>query len=99
MEHGHVVIWYKPDAPGDTVTKLEEYTKAVDHEDALPGGAIPPLITVPYDDIEESKSYVLTAWNGTQACSRYSPDAIDNFRERFQGRGPENAGIPPFNNE
>lgn len=99
MEHGHVVVWYKPDASGDTVSELEEFTKAANHEDALPGGAIPPIITVPYDDIEESKSYVLTAWNATQSCARYSLAAINNFRERFQGRGPENAGIPPFENE
>ena len=99
MEHGHVVVWYKPDAPGDTESELEDFTTAANHEDALPGGAIPPIITVPYDDIEESKSYVLTAWNATQSCARYSLDAINNFRERFQGRGPENAGIPPFENE
>ena len=99
MEHGHVIIWYRPDAPGDTVTNLEEFTKAANHEDAIRSGAIPPVIAVPYEDIEESKSYVLTAWTATQSCARYSPQAIDNFRERFQGRGPENAGIPPFTNE
>jgi hypothetical protein len=99
MEHGHVVIWYRPDAPGDTVSLLEELTEAANDDDAIPGGAVPPLITVPYDDIEDPKSYVMTAWTASQACASYSLEAINKFRERFQGRGPENAGIPPFRNE
>lgn len=99
LEHGHIVIWYRPDAGGNTITDLEQFTNAVDDDDALPGGAVPPVITVPYDDIPESKSYVITAWTASQACARYSLQAIDDFREKYQGRGPENAGIPTFDGE
>ena len=89
MEHGQLIIWYRPDAPQETIDDIESFTNSANDSDALPSGAVPPIISVPYDDVDDDKAYVLTAWGASQACARYSLAAINEFRERFQGRGPE----------
>lgn len=90
LEHGQVVIWYDPAATSDVKDNLEKFTDTQNDPDALPAGATtPPIITVPYNGIPEGKTYVMTAWTRSQACSSYSLEAINAFRERFQGRSPE----------
>jgi Protein of unknown function (DUF3105) len=93
MEHGQIVIWYAPDSSSETIDNLEALAKNANDPDNVPQGA-QPIIVVPYDDVPEGKSFVLTAWTQSQACGRYSLGAINDFREKFQGRGPEAATAP-----
>ncbi|MDQ3985587.1 MAG: DUF3105 domain-containing protein [Actinomycetota bacterium] len=95
MEHGQIIIWYRPDAPQETISDIDSFTSSANDADALPGGALQPIIAVPYEDVDEDKAYVLTAWGASQACARYSLAAINEFRERYQGRSPEPVA-PPF---
>ena len=96
LEHGQIVIWYDPDATSEAKDDLKQFTESQNDFDALPAGSsTQPIITVPYADVPEGKSFVLTAWTQSQACSAYSPDAINAFREKFQGRSPEPIA-PPF---
>lgn len=85
LEHSQIVIWYRPDVSETTLDQIEAI---VDQE---------PLATVavPYDDIEGSASFVLTAWGASQSCARVSQEVIDDFRRQFQGKGPEKF-VPPF---
>jgi hypothetical protein len=99
LEHGQIVIWYDADASTEVTDNLEEFTDSQNDPDALPAGATtPPIVSVPYDDVPEGKSYVMTAWTQSQACSSYSLEAINEFRERFQGRSPEPIA-PTFEDE
>jgi len=90
LEHGQIVIWYDPDASTQTQENLQGLVNSANDPDALPGSQpTGPIIAVPYGDVPEGKSLVLTAWTHSQACSSYSLEAINDFREKFQGRGPE----------
>ncbi|MPZ68127.1 MAG: DUF3105 domain-containing protein [Actinobacteria bacterium] len=91
MEHGQVVIWYAPDAPSDVVDDLEGY-----FDNTSGAGA---LLVEPYEGIETPYNFTITAWGATQSCEEVSEDILDAFRERFQGKGPENVGIPTFTAE
>ena len=93
MEHGQIVIWYSPDASSGTVDNLEALAKNANDIDNVPSGP-GPLIVVPYPSVPEGKTFVLTGWTQSQACSQYSLDAINDFREKFQGRGPEPVTAP-----
>jgi hypothetical protein len=84
LEHGQIVIWYKPDAPQDVKDKLEQVT----------GQDPVALIAVPYD-YSGPGEYALTAWGVTQECGQVSQTVIDDFRKAYQGQGPEKV-TPPF---
>jgi hypothetical protein len=90
LEHGQIVIWYRPDAPQETIDDLEMIV------------AQQPVATlaVPYQDLPGDRNLVLTAWGASVECDAVSQDAVDRFRERFQGRGPEQVpGVLPFTPE
>lgn len=87
LEHGQIVIWYRPDASGEVVDGLERYIDDTKQPFAL--------IAVPYDGLAGDVDYAMTAWGVSRGCELMSGDAIDNFRSRFQGRGPEQR-TPPF---
>jgi hypothetical protein len=89
LEHGQIVIWYSPDASGQTLDDLRAF---VDAASDVGSNEVPPMLAAPYDVPEGS--YVLTAWTALQTCERYSKEAIDDFRTRYQGRGPEQVGVP-----
>ena len=86
LEHGQIVIWYNPDAPDQTIDDIETLTEQE------------PLATVavPWDDIEAPSQFVLTAWQNLQECVQVAQDVVDDFRTEFQGKGPENVGVPTF---
>ena len=92
LEHGQIVIWYDPDATTETRDNLDAFA-----ESANEGEPTGPIIAAPYPDIPEGKTFVMTAWTASQACSAYSLDAINAFREKYQGRGPEPIA-PTFEN-
>ena len=84
LEHGQIVIHYNPDASQETKDKIDEL---VDQE---------PQATLAVPNASIEKSVVFTAWGALQACDEPAQEAADAFRERFQGRGPEQVGIPTF---
>jgi hypothetical protein len=86
LEHGQIVVWYDPEAPADVRDPIETL---VEQE---------PIATVaaPYDNLPDPYTFALTAWGASQMCEGVSQATVDEFRTRFQGRGPESVGIPPF---
>jgi len=92
QEHGQLVIYYNPEADQEVLDQIE---RLVDQER-------PATIGAPWDDIEEPYNYVLTAWDGENdegvqmSCENPSQEVFNDWREDFQGRGPENVGIPTF---
>jgi Protein of unknown function (DUF3105) len=86
MEHGQVAIWYSPDAPQETIDDIEQVTEQ--EPDAT--------LAVPWEEIEEPSQFVLSAWGSLQECVQASQEVIDDFRTDFQGRGPEDVGVPTF---
>jgi Protein of unknown function (DUF3105) len=88
LEHGQIVIWYRPDAPQETIDQIEAVIEREPPQQEL------ALLAAPYDGVEDS-SFVLTAWTASQSCASVSQQIVDDFRARFQGRGPE-ALTPPF---
>lgn len=97
LEHGQIDIWYDPNAPQATIDNLEKFADSANDPDNAGSGA-EPILAVPYPDIPEGKTYVMTAWGASQACEAYSLDAINAFRETYQGRGPEQV-TATFKNE
>lgn len=95
LEHGQIVVWYRPDAPQKTIEGLQALVEGANQE-AQENGTLAPLVAVPYEDIEGDFDYVLSAWTRSQSCLGYSREAIDDFRAEFQNRGPEQAGVAPF---
>lgn len=85
LEHGFIVIWYRPDASEQTLDDLRDI---VDQQ---------PTATIanPYGGIPDGANYVLTAWGAMQSCEKVSQEVIDNFRREFQGQGPEKV-VPAF---
>jgi hypothetical protein len=86
LEHGQIVIWYDPQAPAEVRDQIETL---VEQE---------PIATVaaPYDNLPDPYTFALTAWEASQMCEGVAQATVDEFRSRFQGRGPENVGVPPF---
>jgi hypothetical protein len=96
QEHGQLVIWYNPNAPQEVIDDIE----ALIEQDNPPTN-----IAAPWDDIEEPYNYVLSAWSGDEnqgvqmRCELASQQVWDDFREDYQGRGPEQVGIPTFSRD
>lgn len=90
LEHGQIVIWYRPDAPESALDELEQI---LDRGEVEGSGAV---IAAPYEGLESRYTYAMSAWGASQSCARVSEAAINRFRARFQGKGPEQVGIPTF---
>lgn len=92
QEHGEIVIWYKPDAPQQVIDDIQAIVEQSPQVN----------IAVPWDDIEAPNNFALTAWSGadnagnTRLCEQVSQSVWDDFRAQFQGRGPEQVGVPTF---
>lgn len=86
MEHGQIVIWFRPDAAQDLVDSIEAYVD----------GAGPTMVATPFEGVPAGSNFTLTAWGASQSCEEVSRAVIDDFRSEFQGRGPEQL-TPPFN--
>lgn len=86
LEHGQIVIYYNPAADDETRTQIEGLTEQE------------PLATVaiPYDGITDPNMIVLAAWGSSQTCEKVSQEVVDDFRAEFQGKGPEQVGVPTF---
>ena len=89
LEHGRVVIWFKPSLPEETRAGLRALVEEDGHQIL-----IIPRTEMPFD-------VAATAWNrgpgreGTGrllGCPSFSPaayDALRTFRDEHRGRGPE----------
>ena len=86
LEHGQIVIWYNPDGPNDMIDAIES---VVDEE---PVG----LVAVPYTELSSGDNVAFSAWGHAQTCAEFSNDVLDEFRVEFQGKGPENVGVPTY---
>jgi hypothetical protein len=84
LEHGQVIFWYKPDAPEEVKDKIEQVIGQPDRS----------TIAVPYD-FEGPGEFAMTAWGVSQSCEQVSQTVINDFRENYQGKGPEQF-TPPF---
>jgi hypothetical protein len=84
LEHGQIVIHYSPEIADDTKDALKDL---VDQQEVA-------TLAVPTEGLE--KPIVFTAWGAMQACDGLAQEVADDFRGQFQGRGPENVGIPTF---
>lgn len=85
LEHGQLVIWYDPAAPAAVRDDIEAF---VDDNPVA-------FVAAPYDQVPEG-NFTITAWGASMSCEQFSEAALEDFRERYQGRGPENVGIPQF---
>jgi Protein of unknown function (DUF3105) len=80
LEHGRIILWYKPDAPDSVKGSL----KALYEEDPL-HMIVAPNADMPYD-------VAASAWTHTIGCPQVKPeiwDALRAFRDRHRDRGPE----------
>jgi hypothetical protein len=89
LEHGQIVFWYRSEAPQATIDNIEA---------VVDSGGI-GLLGTPYDELEASAEFTMTAWGASQSCGDVSQEVVNAFRERFQGQGPEQVGIPTFEGE
>lgn len=82
LEHGDIIIHYRPDAPATLTDKLKElvrYRKAGSGILAVPDPAVP-----------EGKELVATAWTKTLELDTYDEARLGTFIQRYINKGPEN---------
>lgn len=89
LEHGRVVIWFKPSLPEEARAGLRALVEQDGHQ-----MLVIPRSEMPFD-------VAATAWNGSPGpegtgrllgCPRFTPaayDALRTFRDEHRGRGPE----------
>ena len=81
LEHGQIVIWYRPNAP-DLGFIEQQVEELVEQEPVATVGA-------PYPDMEAGYNIVLTSWTKSRSCAFASQTVVDDFRRQFQGKAPE----------
>lgn len=81
LEHGQIVIWYRPD--------IEDLGFLEKQIEKLAGQESEATVGVPYAEIQDGYNIVLSAWRHAQACVNPSQEVVDAFRREFQGKGPE----------
>jgi len=106
LEHGYTVAWYRPDAPSEQITALEDIAKT------FGGGTFDladKFIAAPWTDagFPEGKNLVLTHWSADpanpadaslqkgvrQACSAVSGAAVADFMTQYPAaKSPEPNG-------
>ena len=86
MEHGQIILWYKPDLAEESRVDIEDLVRADSSA----------TVATPYANIEPQYEVVVTAWRATMSCEKISQAAIDEFRTRFQGKAPEGELTGPF---
>lgn len=83
LEHGHVVVYYHPDAlVAEAREHLERLTRWYT-------GTWDAVLAVPWTEDPEYP-LTLTAWGKRLRLKAYDPEAIDAFVDAYRGRGPEN---------
>lgn len=77
MEHGFVVLWYRPDLGPEDRLEMEKLSDRFGRE----------LIVVPRASLEGEVA--VTAWHRRLACRSLDPEAIALFTTSFKDQGPE----------
>ncbi len=82
LEHGYVVLWYRPDVDGLTLSALRDVA-ARHSRDVLvvPRPSIPTPVAA-------------TAWHARLLCEGIETDTIDRFVTTFANQGPEKIEHP-----
>lgn len=82
LEHGAVVVQYRPSLPDVEVQRLEELARRL-------GGHI---IVAPRSGLEVPVA--VTAWTRMMRLDGVDPEAIEAFHAAYGGRGPERVACP-----
>jgi hypothetical protein len=77
MEHGFVVLWYKPDLPAEEMAKVERISDRHGRE----------LIVVPRRSL--GGPVAVTAWHVRFLCSAIDAVPVSDFIRAHVDRGPE----------
>lgn len=85
LEHGHVVVYYGPDAiPPAARDSLRRFVR--NHE----GDPWAAVVVVPDPREDPDSDYVLTAWGARLDVVGYDARVVRAFLAEYLGRGPEN---------
>ncbi len=82
LEHGAVVLWYRPDAADDVRDELVDLMDGYDSH----------VIVSPNPDIEDP--IVATAWNRRMRFDDPEAPLLAEFVDTYRNRGPENVDCP-----
>lgn len=77
MEHGHVWIAYKPDAPDDVKNKLKEIVQKDDWK----------VVLAPRD--KNQTMIALAAWGRVLVMDQFDEGKVKDFIRTYRNRGPE----------
>lgn len=81
LEHGNIVIYYDESRlSGDDLLKIRSFTDRYREPFAA-------VLAVPRSDAKYP--LILTAWTRMLRLTRYDPDTVEHFIDRYRGRGPE----------
>lgn len=84
LEHGGIVVYYRPDALTDTArSDLQERADTYT-------GTFAPFVAAPALRDDPPAPYTLTAWRRRLRLDAYDPEAVTAFLAEYLGRGPEN---------
>lgn len=77
MEHGYVIVWYRPDLAADAQAQVRQVTDK-HAKDVL----VVPRASLP-------KPVAATAWGRRLLCDRVEPAALELFVTTYRNQGPE----------
>lgn len=77
MEHGYVIIWYKPDLSEDAVNQLKAVTDKYSRD----------VLLVPRANMDTPVA--ATVWHKRLLCQNAEPDTLDTFITSYRNQGPE----------
>lgn len=77
LEHGFVVLWYRPDLPAEKVDQIEAVSDRLGRE----------LIVAPRKSLEGEVA--VTAWKKRLLCGELVPEKVAEFSRKYRDKGPE----------
>jgi hypothetical protein len=83
LEHGYIVLYYKPDLPDTTKQQLRDLMTQ------LPNGKYGKvkMVIVPYTNM--STPLAIAAWDRLMLLNSYNPDEVKTFYQTWVDKGPE----------
>ncbi|WP_438447767.1 DUF3105 domain-containing protein [Gorillibacterium sp. sgz5001074] len=81
LEHGDIILYYRPDAAPELTDKLKELVR---YRKAGSG-----ILAVPTQDLPAGKDIVAAAWTKTMELPAYDEAKLGSFINRFINHGPE----------
>lgn len=77
MEHGFVVLWYRPDLASEKLDQIEVLSDKLGRE----------LIVAPRDSLKGEAA--VTAWHKRLLCGELVPEKVEEFSRKYKDKGPE----------